>query len=286
MELLQLRYFVTVAHLEHMTKAAEMLCISQPSLSRTITNLEKELNIQLFEKNGRNIRLTSNGHIFLKHIERIFFELEEATREIGLANEGKGEISIGTVDPTLLSDIILEYDPPNIQFKQHLFSLGQITELLDLDGITMGIACFSDRTGMAGWTQMFQDQLYAVVPRDHPFSRLPRLTFTDISSYDLAMIPQPMFLRRKVEALFVGRGLQFHVCYDNYGYKENEMYYIFVKDITLHLADKTQDEQFFCQRNAYLSTCWGRLHLGCMLQYAKDGRVTGTRWGIFVICDK
>ena len=66
MNLYHLRYFVTLAKLEHYTKAAEELCITQPSLSHAISLLEKELGVTLFQKEGRNIVLTKCGKIFLR----------------------------------------------------------------------------------------------------------------------------------------------------------------------------------------------------------------------------
>ena len=68
MNLYHLRYFVTLAHLEHYTKAAENLSITQPSLSHAISLLENELGVALFEKEGRNIVLTKYGKIFLKDV--------------------------------------------------------------------------------------------------------------------------------------------------------------------------------------------------------------------------
>lgn len=64
MELLQLKYFQTVARLEHMTKAAEELHIAQPSLSKTIARLEKDLGVPLFDRQGRQITLNSFGKYF------------------------------------------------------------------------------------------------------------------------------------------------------------------------------------------------------------------------------
>ena len=65
MEMLQLKYFVTVARLEHMTKAAEELHIAQPALSKTIARLEEDLGAPLFERQGRQIRLNPYGKAFL-----------------------------------------------------------------------------------------------------------------------------------------------------------------------------------------------------------------------------
>ena len=69
-----LQYFQKTAELEHLTKAAEELHIAQPALSRTIRGLEQELEVTLFEHQGRNIRLTRDGHILLKHAQNFLKE--------------------------------------------------------------------------------------------------------------------------------------------------------------------------------------------------------------------
>lgn len=66
MNLYHLRYFSTLAHIEHYTKAADILAITQPSLSYAISTLEEELAVKLFEKNGRNVTLTKYGKVFLR----------------------------------------------------------------------------------------------------------------------------------------------------------------------------------------------------------------------------
>jgi len=71
MDLLQLRYFKKVAELEHISQAAEQLMISQPSLSKTIRHLETELNVELFDRRGKNIFINSNGEIVYKYTTRI-----------------------------------------------------------------------------------------------------------------------------------------------------------------------------------------------------------------------
>lgn len=78
MTLNQLLYFRTVAAHQHFRQAAAELNISHPSLSRSIASLEEELNIILFERQGRNVRLTKYGRIFLEHAERILQETETA----------------------------------------------------------------------------------------------------------------------------------------------------------------------------------------------------------------
>lgn len=65
MNLDHLRYFACLAQVKHYTRAAQQLCISQPSLSHAIRQLEGELGVPLFEKTGRNTTLTPFGETFL-----------------------------------------------------------------------------------------------------------------------------------------------------------------------------------------------------------------------------
>lgn len=77
MDLLSLRYFQTVAKLENMTLAAEILQISQPAISKMIKNLEGELNVKLFDRTGKYIRLNEYGKRFLVKVDLALQTLEE-----------------------------------------------------------------------------------------------------------------------------------------------------------------------------------------------------------------
>jgi DNA-binding transcriptional LysR family regulator len=76
MSLQQLEYFVAVAEEEHVTRAAERLCISQPPLSRQIQALEDELGQPLFERRGRGIVLTEFGRYFATRAAAILAHVE------------------------------------------------------------------------------------------------------------------------------------------------------------------------------------------------------------------
>ena len=76
MNLNQLYYFVTLAETEHYLRAAEILSITQPSLSHAVAKLEEELGTKLFEKKGRNVVLTKYGKVFLDKIAINMHNLE------------------------------------------------------------------------------------------------------------------------------------------------------------------------------------------------------------------
>ena len=95
MNLFYLRYFVTLAHMQHYTKAAEQLCIAQPSLSHAISQMEKELGLPLFEKSGRKTTLTRFGEEFLACAERTLSTLDEGIASIQRSARGEGLIRLG-----------------------------------------------------------------------------------------------------------------------------------------------------------------------------------------------
>ena len=82
MNLSYLRYFVTLAHVKQYTKAAEQLCIAQPSLSHAIAQMEKELGLPLFEKKGRKTTLTRFGEEFLTCAEHTLSTLDSGIKSI------------------------------------------------------------------------------------------------------------------------------------------------------------------------------------------------------------
>lgn len=81
MQLIQLQYFCTVARCRNMSRAAEELWISQPALSKAISNLEEELGIRLFDRIGRGIRLNDAGRLFYHQISHIMLLLDDAVRQ-------------------------------------------------------------------------------------------------------------------------------------------------------------------------------------------------------------
>ena len=92
----QLRILKAIATEKNFTKAAEVLYISQPSISKQIKTLEKNLDIILINREGNKISLTENGKVFLQYSERILALCEESCRAlIDLKNGDRGSLTIG-----------------------------------------------------------------------------------------------------------------------------------------------------------------------------------------------
>src|ERR1700751_4840048 len=107
MELQQLKYFREVAEREHVTRAAEKLFVSQSAISRAVTQLEEELGVPLFYRQGRTVVLSPYGRLFLKHVNRALSVLEGGKR---LLREQTGEES-GTISLGFLHSLGVEMVP-------------------------------------------------------------------------------------------------------------------------------------------------------------------------------
>lgn len=99
----QLRYFQMLAKTEHYRQAADQLFISQPSLSKAIASLENELDVTLFEKSGRNVRMTEAGAAFNTYVNQALETLDRGILEARNISLESKKISIGCIMPALLT---------------------------------------------------------------------------------------------------------------------------------------------------------------------------------------
>lgn len=92
----RLRQFVAVARTEHVTRAAQVLGMPQPTLSRSLARLERELGVQLFLRSGRALRLTREGRLLQEHAERALDELETGLQAVaGEWSPDGGRVAFG-----------------------------------------------------------------------------------------------------------------------------------------------------------------------------------------------
>lgn len=82
MELYQLKYFLYASKYENISKAAQELRVAQPSISKAIRALEKELQVELFERNGKRIELTYAGRVLRENISPVLWRLDELPDEL------------------------------------------------------------------------------------------------------------------------------------------------------------------------------------------------------------
>ncbi len=145
MEIRVLRYFLTVAKEESITKAAEVLHITQPTLSRQIAQMEEEVGVKLFERGSRKIRLTSEGILLRRRAEEILQLVDKTEKELSEQEEQvEGKIAIGCGEtasmqilPKLLEPFLKRY--PRVSFDIFTGTADLVKEQMDKGLLDVGL---------------------------------------------------------------------------------------------------------------------------------------------------
>ena len=190
-----LRYFSVLAQVEHYTLAAARLGISQPSLSSAIHNLETELGgIRLFEKVGRNIRLTDEGRFYKEKVDAALEELHLATMTLRDSKLGAPIIiRMGVISGALDSVVagkIASYLQENerIRFRLIESSAEELMNLIRQEKLDMAILDSTDRDRSLHFRKLCQRDFCVAVPEDHPLA-----SKKSIEPQDVARVPQIAF---------------------------------------------------------------------------------------------
>lgn len=213
MNLEYLRYFVKLAEVKHYTRAAQQLCIAQPSLSHAIHLLEEELGVPLFEKTGRNTTLTRFGEEFLECSRRTLATLDEGVESLRRSARGEGLIRLGFLRalgtgyiPALAAKFLRANEGKNIRFEFHTDRTGALLEGLLARRYDMAF-CSAPAAGQPlTAVPVTRQELVVIVPKGHPLAAQ--------TSVDLAWTlpwPQVCFssgsaMRRVVDGLFEAVG--------------------------------------------------------------------------------
>ena len=174
MELLQLRYFMIVAEMEHLSNAATKLHIAQPALSQTIHRLENELGTTLFDRRGRGIYLNDKGRILLKYSKRIFQDLDAAKTEIAdmtSHNNKTVRLALGSAS-MLLPDMLNQIATKDSEICMKIYMNNADCDLFINSS-------FSNRTRENAILLLEEDILLAI-PKGHPFAFKKTITKDDL----------------------------------------------------------------------------------------------------------
>ena len=182
MELRHLRYFLAVARHRNFTRAAEELHLAQPPLSQQIQQLERELDVVLFDRSGRQIELTQAGEVLLQHSLRVFESIDDMLTEVGeVAGGQKGTVVLGTHPSSaglLIPGIIQQMRKrlPEVGLIIREASTGTIVDLAIQRHVDLGLARLpllkdDPRIALIDTHPLYQERALVVVPPDHPFTR-------------------------------------------------------------------------------------------------------------------
>lgn len=197
MELRVLQYFLAIAREESISKAAEYLHISQPTLSRQIRDLEDQLGTLLFERGSRKISLTEDGLLLRKRAEEIIRLVDKTESEIiSGETELNGDIYIGcgeTEGMTLIARAMkrMQHEHPYVQFHLHSGNAEDIIERLEKGLIDFGVLIGKHDVSKYNYIKVpFKDIWGVLMRKDSPLANRDTVTIEDLINLPLILSTQ------------------------------------------------------------------------------------------------
>ena len=218
MELRQVRYFIAVAEQLNFSKAAQMLHIAQPPLSRQIHELEDELGVQLFERDTRHVRMTAAGRAFLEEARALIVQAGQATETARRAqDEEAGSVRIGIASglggavARVIGEHCQRYPTVEIQCKDVFSSLQ--SESLRKHEIDVGFLRppIDDRNLL--FEVLFEEDFVVVLPKNHRLARRRSLRLRDVADEPLFLFDRNFScgLYDRILGLYQQRGYSPHI---------------------------------------------------------------------------
>jgi DNA-binding transcriptional LysR family regulator len=195
-ELRHLVAFVAVAEELHFGRAAKRLHIAQPPLSQQIRQLEKELDVQLFERSTRSVRLTSAGDSFLGPVRQVLEDLDLAVRAAKSAGRGEfGRVSVGFAGASSHSAIprlarAVRAAHPGIELVMH----GQMYSNRALDRVVegtldLGFVRLPVTQPLVDSRVIYEEELVCALPSDHRLAGQERIDVADLAGEPFVSFP-------------------------------------------------------------------------------------------------
>ncbi|BBX42533.1 putative transcriptional regulator [Mycobacterium simiae] len=200
-------WFLTLAELQHVTAAAQQLHIAQPTLTRMLARLERRLGVELFDRRGRRLSLSTYGRIFYEHARRAQLELDSARREIeDMNNPAAGEIRLGflgsfgsIVVPRLIAGFA--EISPRVTF---LLEEGAAELMSDrvLDGaLDVGVVSPRPHQPTLAWRSLFRQRLGIAVPRGHRLANVSAVSMTELADEPFVSMHPGFGMRQLLDEL-------------------------------------------------------------------------------------
>lgn len=218
MELKQLRYFIEVAEREHFSEAAVVLHVAQSAISRQISNLENELGVELFEREGRNVKLLPIGKVLLEHAKEVMNVLDRAKKQIyEFTDPERGSIRIGfptSLAISLLPQLIQSFSQsyPSIHFQLRQGSYNFLVDAIkkrELDIAFLG-PVITDDPNIHG-DILFWESMYVLVPQDHIFANRQYVELKELKEENFILFPKGYMLEKIVSDACLQEGFEPYV---------------------------------------------------------------------------
>lgn len=215
MELRQILYFIEVAKREHVTEAADALHVAQSAVSRQIFNLEAELGVNLFIREGRNVRLTPIGRVFLEHVEEAVQVINHAKQVVEeYTDPEQGTVRVGfpsSLASYVLPNVISAFreDYPNVKFNLNQGSYHDLVDSVIRGDINLALlGPIPQNKKKLDEKILFTEKMTALLPASHALADRKKLTLGQLQHDAFVLFPEGYVLRKIVVDACTQQGFQ------------------------------------------------------------------------------
>jgi len=209
MDIKYLQYFNEIMKEGNLTRAALNLNIAQPALSATIRRMEKELDVNLFDKNGRNIVPSPYALEILPHVENILAQYEAALQKIThMKNPQKHNLCLAVTGMAFPHPLLLAFSKthPNIAITQRLFNPNRFSDIFQNDETDCIISAYPFTDKRLEQKTLWQEKIVIVVPQNHRFAFRQSLSVAELRNENFIMLPSDYAFRILCERICTDAG--------------------------------------------------------------------------------
>lgn len=213
MEWQQLEYFHVVARLQHFTRAAKQLSVSQSALSRSISRLEKQLGVKLFERQGRGVVLNRYGRALYDKTYPHLQQLMQAKEYMaGMIDPECGNISLAFLKslgaefvPRLVSRFLEQN--PRIRFELFQNATNVMLDRVEAGEIDFCLSTETETRPTITWKSLWTESMCVFVPVGHELAHRKAVSLYELASTPLIVLKQGYGTRTILDQLFKSRGI-------------------------------------------------------------------------------
>lgn len=212
MELDQLRYFLQIAETKNFTRAAELLVVSQPALSRSVQRLEEELGVPLFVRKSRQVELSDAGELFKIRAEQILGLVEDTKAQI--SDDGEtGRVRIGaipTIAPYFLPAFLKKFAKqfPKAVAEVYEDTTKNLLHQVSQGEIDFGVLALPISEKHLDVEELFEEELLIALPSNHELVDKPQIRLKDIEHLPFVMLDEPHCLSATILSFCRNRSFQ------------------------------------------------------------------------------
>ncbi|WP_410512263.1 LysR family transcriptional regulator [Paenibacillus sp. BR2-3] len=221
MDLRNLKYVLEVAKLHNITKAAEKLHLTQPTLSKMVKNLEDELGVTLFDRSGKYVKLTDSGMAAMEQIKLII----DAVNGLHITLDDISNLKTGTIKiglPPVISSVFVprvvtpfQKKYPNIAFELIEEGSKNIENMVLEGSIDLGAVLLPVREGSFGIEPFVRENLALVVHKSHPLSLKEEISLSDLRDEPLILFAKGFAMRQHIIDACYSAGFEANIAYES-----------------------------------------------------------------------